>query len=330
MKRMKILSVILCLVLALSLTACGTVTITIPAENAAGLLGLLTGGQTAAAPDVTEAAATTAAPVDNTTAAPAADSTTAAPAADNTTAAPAAAESTTAAPAQSTTAAPAAESTTAAPAASAMPSSKEEIINYYVTAYNKIATDAKSVTKTYDYTSQYNDILEINNNSTLESLAGTLMKQFMVENTDAVAGSASDLPPVGVTTLSISPSQISAANIEDKGTYYELKLTSTGTDNNWEIDPQPGSGSAGVIGPLLRTEDVTGAAGSLIKFEGLHSWVGAATVTAKIDKASGHITDFDFLTPSVLHFDQVTAAVVVKVQNCNLGLLFHQKWTVTY
>ena len=54
------------------------------------------------------------------------------------------------------------------------------------------------------------------------------------------------------------------------------------------------------------------------------------TVTAKIDKASGHITDFDFLTPSVLHFDQVTAAVVVKVSNCNIGLLFHQTWTVTY
>ena len=30
------------------------------------------------------------------------------------------------------------------------------------------------------------------------------------------------------------------------------------------------------------------------------------------------------------HFDSVTAAVVVKVSNCNLGLLFHQTWRVDY
>lgn len=324
MRKFRVVSVLLCIALALSLAACSTVTVTIPAENYGGLIGLLTGNS--AAPAATEAAATTA-PSPETTAAPVTDAPVTTPGEDpaGTTAAPSpAAETTTAAPS------PAAETTTAAPAASAMPSTKDEIIKYYVTAYNKISSEAKTITRTYDYTSQYNNILEINNNSTLESLAKTLMNQFMKENTTPEDGDISKLPPVGVTTLSISPNQIGAANIEDKGTYYELKLTSTGTDDNWEVDPQPGSGSAGVIGPLLRADDVTGAAGSFIKFEGLHSWVGAATVTAKIDKATGHITDLDYLTPSVLHFDQVTAAVVVKVANCNIGLLFHQTWTVAY
>ena len=327
MKRSRVFLLALSLILVLALTACGSITVEIPYEKVAGFFGGISAG-TAAPANSNSAEPGTAAPTENTTAAPV-ENTTAAPVED-TTAAPA--DNTPSAPAENTTAAPApAENTTAAPApANTTPSTKEEIINLYVTGYNKIAADAKSVTRTYDYTSQYNNILEINNNSTLEKLAQTLMNQFMKENTTATPGDAAALPPVGLTSLSISPAQIASATCEDKGTYYEVKLTSTGTDDNWEVDPQPGQGSAGVIGPLLRADDVSGAVGSALKFDGLHSWVGAATVTAKIDKASGHITDFDFLTPSVLHFDQVTALGFVKVSNANIGLLFHQVWTVSY
>ncbi len=319
MKKFKIFSVAVCLLLVLALCSCGAITVTIPYEKVAGLFGGGSAGNDAQ-PAGSDQTASQPAPIETLPSA---------------TTLPAPQESTTASAGTQTTTAPAGETTTAAPAsttaaASGMPGTKEEIINYYVTAYNKIASESKSVVRTYDYTSQYNNILEINNNSTLEKLAQTLMNQFMKEDTSEKPGDASSLPPVGLTSLSISPSQISKATCEDKGDHYEVKLYSTGTDDNWEVDPQPGQGSAGVIGPLLRSEDVSGAAGSLIKFEGLHSWVGAACVTAQIDKASGHITEFDFLTPSVLHFDQVTAAVVVKVSNCNIGLLFHQQWKVTY
>ncbi len=214
--------------------------------------------------------------------------------------------------------------------ASSKPSTKEEIINYYVTAYNKIATDAKKVTRTYDNTTNYNKIIKIGDNEKIKSLCESLMNQFMKPNSEVLTKTASDLPPVGVTKLSISPSQISSAVCNDKGTYYEVILKSTGTDSNYEVDSEAGKGSAGVIGPLLRTEDVSSAAGSLIKFEGLHAKYATCTVTAKIDKASGHITDFDFNSPCILHFDKVTALVVVKVENCDLGLLFEQKWSVAY
>ncbi|MCH5197332.1 MAG: hypothetical protein J1E34_00365 [Oscillospiraceae bacterium] len=337
MKKSKIFVLIVSVLLVLSLSACTTVTIVIPYDSVAGLFGNAapanpneqsTGNETPVNSDQTEAPEVgssdaennNTAPSENTTAAPS-DNTTAAPS-ENTTAAP---ENTTAAP-ENTTAAP--ENTTAAPTSS-VPTTKDEIVAYYVEAYNKIATDSKSVTRTYDYTSNYNNILEINNNSTLEGLASSLMKRFMVENTEAVAGTASDLPPVGITKLSISPSQIGSATISDKGSYYEVTLTSTGSDSNYEIDAKAGSGSAGVIGPLLRSEDVAGAAGSAIKFDGLHSWYGTAKVTAKIDKASGHITELNYNTPCVLHFDQVNA-FVVKVSNCNIGLLFQQVWKIAY
>ena len=317
MKKSRIILLAVSLLLVFALTACGTVRIEIPYDNVSGLFGggdaVPAGSDQTAATDPTVAPIETLQPSDASTAP--AESTTASTG-----------ESTTAGGGETTTAVPA----STAPASSGVPSTQEEIINLYVTGYNKIASDAKSVVRTYDYTYQYNDILEINNNATLEKLAGTLMNQFMKENTEEVPGDAASLPPVGVTQLSISPSQVSKATCEDKGDYYEVTLYSTGSDDNWEIDSQAGQGSAGVIGPLLRTEDVSGAAGSFIKFEGLHTWYSTAHVTAKIDKATGHITDFDFKTPCVLHFDSVTAAVVVKVSNCNLGMEFHQIWKVTY
>ena len=209
------------------------------------------------------------------------------------------------------------------------PTTKDEIIAYYVAAYNRIATDSKSVTLTYDYTSNYKNILQIGGNSFLEGLAKRLMNQFMVEDKSEVQGAAKDLPPVGVTRLAIPSNKISKAQIADKGSFYLIRLYSTGTDSNYEVDATPGNGSAGLIGPLLRTEDVSGAAGSFISFEGLHAWYATANVVAKIDKATGHITDIEYQTPCVLHFDRVDAKVI-KMDNCNIGLLFHQLWKVNY
>lgn len=247
-------------------------------------------------------------------------------------------EQTTAAPApqqQETTAAPAGntQETTAAPSnsgtTSAMPTEKADIVKFYCDAYNKIS-EASSVTRTYDYTSNYNNIVNVNNNDKLKDLASSLMTKFMVENAEPLASDHSSLPPVGSTTLNIDPNLISNATCTDQGTYYEVTLYSTGTDANYEIDSQPVTGSAGSFGPLLRAEDVTGAAGSIVQFEGLHTWYATAQVTAKIDKASGRITDLDYKTPCVLHFDKVKAFVVVSIENCEIGLLFQQKYTIAY
>lgn len=272
--------------------------------------------------------------VEETTAAPVVQQTTAAPVVQQTTAAPVVQQTTAAPVVEETTAAPSGDTqeTTAAPSgdtSSAMPTEKADIIKFYCDAYNKIS-EASSVTRTYDYTSNYNNIVNVNNNDKLKDLASSLMTKFMVENAEPVASDHSSLPPVGTTTLNIDPSLISNATCTDQGTYYEVTLYSTGTDDNYEIDSQPGTGSAGSIGPLLRSEDVTGAAGSIVQFEGLHSWYATAQVTAKVDKASGRITDLEFKTPCILHFDKVKALVVVSIENCEIGLLFHQKYTIAY
>ena len=345
MKTKKILALLLVAVMLMLTASCTTkVIVEVPNEYFGAFTDLLGGsvqsnGNTQTTPENTTSAPvvedTTAAPVEQTTAAPvtqAPEQTTAAPATqapEQTTAAPAtqAPEQTTAAPA---TQAP--EQTTAAPAQNtAAPSSKAEIVAYYCTAYNKIGSDNAKITRTYDYTSNYNNICEVGDNAKIADLAKSLMTQFMVENAEATEMSFADLPPKAVANLSISADKVSSATCTDKGTYYEVVLKSTGTDSNYEIDSPVGTGSAGSLGPVLDPADVSGAVpASMVKFDGLHTWYATATTTAHIEKATGHITYLEFNSPAVLHFDKVTALAIIKVENCNLGLLFQQKYTMAY
>ncbi len=307
MKIKKLLALVVCAVIVFSCTACTTIELVIPV----GTVSTGTQGDSTI-PEQT----TTASVQEQTTAAPIQEQTTAAqqtPSTEATTAPQANTEATTQAPEQN----------------SGIPSTKAEIAKLYSDAYNKMA-EAKSITRTYDYTSNYNDIVNVNGNDTLKGIAQTLMTQFMVENKDPLSVSLSEIAPVGSTSINIDPALLSNATCADKGTYYEVVLYSTGTDDKYEEDSAPLTGSAGSFAPLLRTEDVSGAAGSLIKFDGLHSWYATATATAKIDKATGRMTDLELKSPCILHFDQVTAAFVVKIQNCEVGLLFHQTFKVEY
>lgn len=307
MKIKKLLALVVCAVIVFSCTACTTIELVIPV----GTVSTGTQGDSTI-PEQT----TTASVQEQTTAAPIQEQTTAAqqtPSTETTTAPQANTEATTQAPEQN----------------SGIPSTKAEIAKLYSDAYNKMA-EAKSITRTYDYTSNYNNIVNVNGNDTLKGIAQTLMTQFMVENKEPLSVSLSEIAPVGSTSINIDPGLLSNATCADKGTYYEVVLYSTGTDDKYEVDSAPLTGSAGSFAPLLRTEDVSGAAGSLIKFDGLHSWYATATATAKIDKATGRMTDLEFKSPCILHFDQVTAAFVVKIQNCEVGLLFHQTFKVEY
>ncbi len=311
MKAKKILALVLTAIIVFSCSACTTIELVIPVGNL---------------------------PAQNTNTTPSVEQTTEAPAPvqpEQTTAAPAPQEQTTAAqqtPSQETTTASPApqETTTAAPAPSTgVPSTKAEIVKFYCDAYNKLGT-ASAITRTYDYTSNYNNILDIDGgNSTLAGIANKLMGMFMVENTDPLVVDVNALPPVGISNLNIDPNVIADAKCTDKGDHYEVILYSTGTAENREQDSQPGTGSVGSFGPLLRSEDVSGAAAGFIEFTGLHSLYERASVTAKITK-DGKITDLSFETPCILHFDSVSAIKIINVGVCEIGLLFQQTYTIAY
>ncbi len=337
MKTKKILALLLVAVMLLLTASCTTkVIVEVPGEYYDSFSSLI-GGSAQVNGDNTQTTpeTTTQAPVDTPTEAP-----TSAPAETPTSApteAPTSAptetptEAPTSAPAETPTEAPTEAPTSAPVQNTGAPSSKAEIIAYYCTAYNKLATDNAKITRTYDYTSNYNNICQVGDNEKIADLASSLMTQFMVENTEQIEVAVADLPPKTTTNLSISADKVSSATCTDKGTYYEVVLKSTGTDSNYEIDSPAGTGSAGSLGPVLDPADVSGAVPeSMVKFEGLHTWYGTATATAHIDKATGRMTYLEYNSPSVLHFDKVTALFVIKVENCDLGLLFQQKYTIAY
>lgn len=323
MKKYRIPALLLALVLVLMTTACATasVKVELQADQLGDLAGLFGGAALPAAetPAPTTPTAPTAAPSTQPSSSEASSS---APASE----APVSEKTSDVTPSQ----APSGETPDSQAPANAAPSTKGEIIQYFVNAYNKIGSDASRIVRTYDYTSNYKGIVEVNNNERLAGLAKSLMDQFMKEDFSEVEGDISKLHPIGVTTLTMTEAQVGTATLQDNGTTYTITLTSTGTDDSPEADCQPGQGSAGVIGPLLRTEDVSGAAGSLISFDGLHAYYPTGKVTATVDKASGHITNLDYECPCILHFDSVTAFIVVRISNANLGLLFQQKWTISY
>ena len=305
MKLRKVLALVLVAVIMASCTACTTVELIIPVVGVpAGNVN--TNTQT---PAPQEQATQAPAPQEQTTAAQQTPST----------------ETTTAA--QQT---PSTETTTQAPPQSnGVPTAKADIVKLYCDAYNKLGT-ASAITRTYDYTSNYNNILDIDGgNSTLAGIANKLMGMFMVENTEAKAFDAAGLPPVGSATINIDPNLIANATCTDNGDHYVVTLSSTGTAANREVDSQPLTGSAGSFGPLLKAEDVSGAAKGFIEFNGLHTYYETATVTAKITK-DGKITALEFKTPCILHFDSVSALKIVNVGVCEIGLLFNQKYEIAY
>ena len=222
--------------------------------------------------------------------------------------------------------------TTAAPAVPSVPSTKQEIIDYYTAAYNRIGSNAKTVTRTYLSFSNYRNIVEIGKNDTINKLVKSLMDRYMVENTAEMSGTVTNLPPKGVSTLSISTSQIDSATIRDNGSTYTVVLTSTGSDSNYETNAQPGRGSAGVIGPLVDNNDIYDAAPKF-NFTGLNAKYAKASVTATVDKATGYVTQLEFDTPCVVYCSSVGYPVLGKEITLNdpqVGVEIRQTWKLTY
>ena len=213
-------------------------------------------------------------------------------------------------------------------ASAAIPATKAEIISYYVTAYNKIATEAKTVKRTQSSYTNYRNIVEVGNNKTIGNLVKNLMDGLLVEDNTEFNGTAKDLPPKGITKLSISPSQIGSAAIKDNGATYTVVLKSTGSVSNYEYNAQPGKGSAGVIGPLVDNNDIRNAAPNFT-FTGLNTKYATASVTATINKSTGRITQLVFDTPGVVYCSSVRYSIFT-IDNPQVGVEIKQIWKLAY
>ena len=263
-------------------------------------------------------------------AAPAAAAPAAAPAAAAPAAAPAAetpAAETTAAPAAAAPAAetpkaekPAAEAATKAaketkPADKA-PTTKDEIVNYFVTSANKIKTSAKSVTRNYEDLQHNEDKLVVP--GILQGIGKSLISTFLKKDETPVTWEGADIvanyPVQGTDKVSTAkPSDVKEATCKDDGKYYNITLKFIdGTD--------PVDSGVATSFNIIRGEDVKSAAKVVSDFS---SDYYDAVITCKVDKATGNMVSANYKLPIVMH----VKAMGVDAQ---VGMTFNHDYTIAY
>ncbi|MCR5040623.1 MAG: hypothetical protein K6C36_00835 [Clostridia bacterium] len=298
---------------------------------AGNVLGQIAGVDINAAIQATTAAQAQQTPAADSPAAtdPAPAATAAAPAADTP-----AAEATTASSSPVPADTPAAEATTAASAPSGAPTGVSEIVDLVNTAYRNSMAQATGCARTYDYTSNYNGVVEVGSSSMLANLAQTLINQFCKENFDRIEYSTNaevieKIPPWGLTEANLTEANVAEATCTDAGDSWQVHLKLSPTEANPDRNSDPGADSVGKIGIVVKMSDITDNVPSLVKIEGLEVQYFDTTVDLTIDKAATRITAYSCDSPSYLVFGKVSAALV-NIENVKLGLLYQQKWELSY
>lgn len=261
---------------------------------------------------------TAAAPV--TTQAPA---TTAAPATEPPTAAPAnnAADATVAPTANVTgeTAAPAGDATTAASAASTgAPTDKAGIISLFNESANKIKTNATKVVRNYEDLRHDEQYLEMP--GLLKSVGSGLISKFLKRNDTPVeyasnADIIANYPVKGQNYVSqATEADIVDATCTDDGTNYNITLKFAEC-----TDPQ-GTGCATAFN-IITSQEIADGSGGIVSESSVRYY--DATITCKIDKATGNMVSATYVLPMVL---KVKAMGI----NAAVGMTFEHDYTITY
>ncbi len=223
------------------------------------------------------------------------------------------------------------EGTDSSAAATGDLSTKESVVEYYKTAHAKVLSEAASVTRTYDNVTNYNGVVEVGGNSTLAGIAKTLMDTFMSENTEAVqhvgsAEIAASFPPTGEGGCSgLTADMISDYSCKEENGNYIITLTLDSSEEN----PDDGSKGKNLV-DIVEESQITDAAGSFVSLSGYQNQCIGSTVTATIEKETGKMTHLSIYNPTYMCFGKATAMSIITVENCKLGLLYEQEWTVEW
>ncbi|MCL2508476.1 MAG: hypothetical protein FWF05_04800 [Oscillospiraceae bacterium] len=246
---------------------------------------------------------------------------------------------TTTAPDVTSTTKPGDTSTTATTAttkpASAAPSTKEEIIEYFNAASNKVKTDKPGFT--------YKDRVLIDkskvkiSNGLLNAIAPTIIgfAESSFSNWTDKGGPAkganhnNSYPVEGKDWSSkLTPAVVKSAACTDKGSTYEIKIVM----NNEKISPLPRDASTTNHGKAFNIMSKADLDDGLQSFE---KWgisiskfdldVSGSTITATVDKASGRVTK---ATYSLVTMADMTAKVTAFTVDASVPLTFESEYII--
>lgn len=206
---------------------------------------------------------------------------------------------------------------------------KEGAVELYKKAHAKVLAEAKSVTRTLDNNTQYNNYLNVGGNSALEGVASTLMGMFLKANEEPVVheGSAiaENFPPTNNSAAGLTADMIGEYSVKEEGDNYIVTLSI----NSSEASPDLGDYSAHLVN-IVQSKQVEEAAAGFVGFSGLRNEYIAPTITATINKTTGQMLDLHTVVPSYMKFDRATVMSIINVDDVGIGLQYEQKWTIQW
>lgn len=204
------------------------------------------------------------------------------------------------------------------------PSTKAEIIDYYNKAVNKVKSEAKSVVKFYDNSTNYKGLVEA---WIFSDIGKILMDRNLKENNERKQYSGTEIvanfPVRGQKTSNITVDAVKTATCEDKGSYYEITLIANCSESKPDINPTKGGGIVGKMFNILELKDVVDAVGGMLKFKGTEFIYEGGKLIAHIDKATGKMTYLYTDLPMIL-------SLMVGSFNPKVGLEFENKWEINW
>lgn len=298
----KCISIVLCVVLVMvTLSQC----ITKYSDNNLSIAELLSSsGSAAPASDSYGTDASTDIPSDD-TAAP--DDTAAA---DNSAAGDASAATdsqSTAQPSQQGGGSTAAPSGSSASTASKVPSTKQEIVNYFNTAINDVKPHAKSITQTMDKDYQSASV-ELGSLGAFKGIVNKLVESNMGENTEKIGVTATTVAqknkmfPVENESWAskLTVNDVKSATLTEKNGVYTITIKVV--DDALSETTNHGQSHHGRAFSIVQTQSIydnAGAAKSLIT--GLKIGYSNGVIVATVDAKTGHVTHAKYDYTWILH-----------------------------
>lgn len=190
-----------------------------------------------------------------------------------------------------------------------MPSTKEEIVNYFNTVINKVKPGAKSITQTKENNYQAGSI-DLGSLGAFESAVNKLITSNMGENKEkcgVTATSAADKNKIFPVENETWSSKLTVADVkeakctESNGVYtIGIKIV----DDELSETTNHGESHNGKAVSIVQTKSIydnAGAASSLLK--GLKIGYKNSSIIIKVDAATGHVLSATYDFTWILHVD---------------------------
>lgn len=202
-----------------------------------------------------------------------------------------------------------------------------EIADMYNKAVNNAKANAKTVIRVKDGATNYNNIVEAGN---LSSIASSLMGLFMVGSKDEIEAKNEEwtkekLPPENA-QAALTADGIKSAECKEEGDYYIV--TVAGKD---EVNPKSGGPGVGSLCGVIQEETITGSISSVPGLELNNisiSYENVVTI-AKIEKSTGNLVALTVEAPCIL---QLSAKVPIlgSIDNAKVGIGVYTEYTIEY